>query len=493
MEHRPSNIRTGRARRRRTLALLLAGSALGGACDPGAGPPPHPRPNVLLITLDAVRADRLGAYGYRLETTPALDGLARKGVRFADASVAWPKTWPSMAALITGRYPTSNGVRLRPRRPLPAENVTLAEALRDAGYATGAVVTNVNLGRAFGFDQGFDRFVESWVDEALRQTGQPTFENAPGLVKRFTNASITTRQAIELLGELGARRPFFVWLHYIDPHGPYLPPPEYARLFTGARRAAPVRLEEVPPYQRQIDPETGETATDIAFYAAQYDREIRYVDDQLGLLFAMLAGRGLARNTLIVVTSDHGESLDENRYYLEHGNVPYQSNAAVPLIFALEGRLARRVVDAPVGVIDVYPTILDLAGAPPQPGVQGTSLVPLLEGSRDGGPAFVFVESGHVEPTQLSVRRGPWKLVHLRSPRDRIWLARREVELYDLSRDPHERDDARAEYPGVAAELEAALAAWLRDTPRFAGGGRTDPLQLDPAGREMLRDLGYLE
>jgi arylsulfatase A-like enzyme len=441
-----------------------------------------------------VRADHIGAYGYPLDTTPTLDALARRGVRFSDATVAWPKTWPSMAAMVTGTHPATNGVRLRPRRPLPAQNATLAEALRAAGYATGAVVANVNLGRSFGFDQGFDRFVESWADEAQRQTGKPTFENAPGRVKRFTNASLVTSQAIALLDEIGTQQRFFLWLHYMDAHGPWLPPPGYAGLFAGAHRAARVRPEDLPPYQRQPDPATGEVAADLAFYAAQYDREIRYLDDQLAVLLAALEARGLARDTLIVVTADHGESLDEHRYYLEHGNVPYQTNAAAPLIFVQDGRLAPgRVVDAAVGVIDVYPTILELAGIPPQAGVQGTSLVPLLEGGRDGGPALVVMESGNVEPTQLTVRKGPWKLVRLRSPADRLWLRRREVELYDLSRDPHEQRDVRAEHPEVAAELEAALAAWLRDTPRFTGGGRADPPRLDPRSQQLLRDLGYVE
>ncbi|MEW6270521.1 MAG: sulfatase [Thermodesulfobacteriota bacterium] len=457
---------------------------------------PRPRPNVLLLTIDTLRADRVGAYGYALDTTPTVDALAARGVRFSDVTVPWPKTWPAMAAMVTGKAPQSNGIRLRPRRPLPDDNVTLAEVLRDAGWATGAVVANVNLGRSFGFDQGFERFVESWADEALRLTGSATFRNRPGLVKRFTDGTRVTDQALSVLDELGGgkERPFFLWLHYIDPHGPYVPPPGYGTLFAGAHPANPVRLDDLPPYQLQIDPATGEPSNDLGFYQTQYDREVRYLDDQLGRLFTALEERGVLRDTLIVFTADHGESLDENRYYLEHGNVPYQSNAAIPLIFVLDGRLAAgRVVERPVGLLDLMPTVLALTGVPPPAEAQGTSLVPLLDGEDDGAPRYVFMESGKVEPSQLTVRRGPWKLVHLRAATDREWLGRKEVELYDLSRDPSERHDVRERHPEVAAELEAALASWWRDTPRHRGKRTTDLKQLDGRTQDMLRALGYLE
>ncbi len=475
------------------LALGLAVLVVPARERAGVAAPP---PNVLLITVDTLRADRLGSYGYRLPTTPRIDALARRGVRFADVTVPWPKTWPAMAAMVTSKAPQSNGIRLHPRRPLPAEHVTLAEALREGGYATGAVVANVNLGRAFGFQQGFDRFVESWADEARRLTGRASFPNAPGRVKLFTNGTRVTDQGLEVLDALGAgqEKPFFLWLHYIDPHGPYVPPREYAHLFAGAHPSQPVPLEDLPPYQVQIDPATGVASNDLGFYATQYDREVRYVDEEIGRLLATLEARGLLRGTLVVLTADHGESLHENRYYLEHGNVPYQSNAAVPLIFALDGRIAPgRVVTSPVGLLDVMPTVLELAGVPLPEGVQGTSLAPLLLRGEGETPRYVFMESGRAARSQLSVRRGPWKLVHLRAPEDREWLGRNAIELYDLSSDPGETRDVRAAHPEVAAELERALVAWQRDTPRYQGGATTDVKKLDARTQEMLRGLGYLE
>lgn len=340
------------------VASVAASLPLLSACERTAETSPRPRPNLLLITIDTLRADHVGAYGYRLDTTPTIDALAKRGARFADVTVPWPKTWPALAAMVTGKYPATNGIMLRPRRPLPAENVTLAETLRDAGYATGAVVANVNLGRSFGFDQGFDRFVESWADEALRQLGTASFRNAPGLVKRFTNATLVTDQGIGLIDALRGEQPFFVWLHYIDPHGPYVPPPEYARFFAGAHAPERVPVADLPPYQLQVDPATGEVASDLGFYETQYDREIRYLDDQIARLLGALEKRGLTRDTVVVLTADHGESLDENRYYLEHGNVPYQSNAAIPMIVVASDRVAAgQVVEEPVGLLDLFPTL----------------------------------------------------------------------------------------------------------------------------------------
>jgi arylsulfatase A-like enzyme len=481
------------ARLRRALLLLGLGLiATGVGCQRR---PQRAQPNVVLITIDTLRADRIGAYGYPLATSPAIDALAKRGVRFADTTVAWPKTWPSMASMVTGKYPISNGILLRPRRPLPESSVTIAEVLHDAGYATGAVVANINLGRDFGFAQGFDQFVESWAEEAIRLTGKATFRNAPGRVKRFTNGTRVTDQGIATLDALGQGKdkPFFLWLHYIDPHGPYVPPAAYAGLFTGAHPSVPVPVDELPPYQLQIDPATGQVSNDIGFYETQYDREVRSVDDQVGRLLAALEQRGLMQDTLVILTADHGESMDENHYYLEHGNVPYQTIAAVPMIFVLDGRIpAGRVVEHPVGLIDLYATVLALTGAQAPADAQSTSLVPLLSGDAEE-PRHVFMESGNVEPFQLVARRGPWKLVLLRAASDREWLQRKEVELYDLKSDPTEQRDVRAEHPEIAAELQAALDAWQKNTPRFQGGGSTDLKQLDASKQEMLRALGYVE
>lgn len=483
------------ARVARSAAGLLAALAglvilLGaGGCDRGAGR--AQKPNVLFISVDTLRADHLGSYGYRLDTSPTIDSLAASGVRFADATVQWPKTWPSMASMLTGKYPATTGVRFAPLRPLPDDHATLAEALRGAGFTTGAVVANPNVGRDLRFDQGFDRFIESWAEELKRRTGVDKLENAPGAVKSYTNATIVTDAALRLIDERDGEKPFFLWLHYIDPHGPYAPPTDYRRLFFGAYPRKPVPLADLPRYQVQIDRERGAPSDDLGFYIGQYDREIRYFDDQLARLLKRLDELEMRDDTLIVLTADHGEHLDEHGYYLEHGKSPYQPTAHVPLIFRLPGRVPEgRVVTQPVGLIDLVPTVLELVGVPIPADVQGVSLVPLWSG--ETGTPYVFMESGTRQPSQLSIRKGSWKLSKLRAKEDRERFGRNEIELYDLASDPGEREDVRAEHPEIARELEAALAHWQKTTPSYRKTEAEAP-RVDDRTREMLKGLGYIE
>jgi arylsulfatase A-like enzyme len=470
--------------------LLLAASAF---CLTGCGQAGPDRPDVLLVSVDTLRADHVGSYGHRLDTTPNLDRLAASGVRFDDATVQSPKTWPSMASMLTSTYPASNGIRIHPRRPLPAASLTLAEMLREAGYRTGAVVANVNLGRQFAFDQGFDLFVESWAEALERQGGDVRLIEVVGGVKRFTNATIVTDQGIALLGELASARPYFLWLHYMDPHGPYLPPREYGHLFADSYPPDPVEPHKIPRFQRQSSPHTGELVRDAGFYRAQYDREIRYFDDELGRLLEAVERRGLHRSTLIVLTADHGESLGEHDHFFRHGPVPYQTNARVPLVLRLPGRLpAGHVVTAPVALLDLMPTILDLVDVPVPPTARGVSLLPRIDDGDAEGP-LVFMESGGFEPWQLSVRRGPWKLVHVRAPRDRERLRGGEFLLFDVARDPDEKRNLAARRPEITRELRAALDEWLRTTPEYRGSEEKPLESLDPDTQEMLEALGYVD
>ncbi|MDG2306222.1 MAG: sulfatase [Candidatus Binatia bacterium] len=450
------------------------------------------KPNLLLITVDTLRADHLSAYGYRLPTSPNLDRLAGEGVRFSDATVPWPKTWPAVASMLTGKYPATTGVRMYPRRPLPQDHETLAELLSRAGYETAAVVANVNVSSKFGFDQGFDTFVESWEAGLEAATGSTTFANDPGEVKEFTGARVVTDQALELLDDLAAAEPFFLWLHYIDPHGPYRPPPEYDGLWADEYEVKDVPFEAMPLYQRQYD-EAGAPITNISHYIAQYDREIRFFDDQLQRLLDELAARGLRDDTLLVLTSDHGESLDDDLYLLEHGAAPYQPTAGVPFVLVFPGRIPPgRVVEAPVGLIDLLPTLAAMLDLPSLPAVQGRSLVATWADSPTAPNDYVFLESGAYEPSQLSVRKGKWKLARLRAPRDRQMFDRREFELYDIKADPGEENDLADSHPALVAELQTALNDWRSDTPPYAGPENAEMKEVDSRTQALLRALGYV-
>jgi arylsulfatase A-like enzyme len=446
------------------------------------------RVNVVLITVDTLRADHVGAYGHHSDTTPTLDRLAANGVRFADVTVQWPQTWPSIASMMTSTYPSTTGVRYSPRRPLTRNQRTLAEMLAAAGYQTAAVVANATIGKKLGFDQGFDVFVESWVPQ-LRKTDSRRLEKAPGKVKQLTNATIVTDQGLELLNRFDSRRPYFLWLHYIDPHGPYVPPPSYGEMFANAYSSEPVEHRLLPEYQQQKAPGTDSVISDLAFYKTQYDREIRYFDDQVARLLAAVAA---GDNTLIVVTADHGEGLGEHRYYLEHGAVPHQPTAQVPLLMSLTGKLpAGRVVDAPVGLIDVTPTILEALGVPAPQGLAGSSLLPLVRGEEGAAPKHVFMESGRRHLSQVVVRQGPWKLVHTRSATDRHWFSLPELALFNLKSDPAEQHNLVAEHGERVAEMQAVLDAWVANGLNQTQANAPKPRKLDPATTEVLRALGY--
>jgi arylsulfatase A-like enzyme len=475
----------------RALAIATLCACIPACVGPAVEQPPAAHgPNVLLITVDTLRADRLGSYGYRLPTSPAIDQLAGRGVRFGDCTVQWPKTWPSMASMLTGAYPKTTGMKYRQRKMHPTL-LLISELFQGSGYDTGAVVTNFNVGRTSGFDQGFDTFIESWQDAWAAEQGDTPFRNEPGKVKQYTNAGIVTDQALRWLNGLDRSRPFFLWLHYMDPHGPYLPPDGYGSYFLdeyASEQAPPNRL---PGYQLQADPKSGAPITDLAHYNGKYDREIRYLDDQIGRLLHAID----MADTLVVLTADHGESLGEHGYYLEHGMFPYQACARVPLIMVQEGRIPPgKAVEAPVGLIDVPATILDLAGIAMPATFEGESLARVIDGgSLAGGPEYVFMEAGYQEQTQLVVRRGEWKLVAIRSPRDRQMMTGGAYELYDVITDPHERDNLVGRHPDVVSDLAKVLEEWFVGGARWKQRGEAIDLQsLSPEEREMLEALGYL-
>jgi arylsulfatase A-like enzyme len=475
------------------LPLLLSTITCG---DRDAGGERTDPPNVLLITVDTLRADRLGCYGYRLPTSPQIDRLAKSGVRFSDCTVQWPKTWPSMASLLTGAYPKTTGMQYRPRE-MHGSLLLISEVFQKAGYTTGAVVANFNVGRRFGFDQGFETFVESWQEAWREEAGDAPFRNRPGKVKRYTNARIVTDQGLRWLRDGDRSRPFFLWLHYMDPHGPYEPPPDYARYFQGAHPPEPMPRDKLPRYQVQFDAETRSPITDLAFYRAQYDRGVRYLDDELGHLFAELDRLGFDRgSTLIVFSADHGESLDEHGYYLEHGQFSYQACARVPLIVAREGHVpAGSVIDRPVGLIDVAPTILELAGVDVPKTLEGQSLAGLIHNESGArAPEHVFMEAGYQERTQLTIRDREWKLIHVRSSADRQRMAGEAYELYNVGVDPNELDNRAAEHPDVVARLSKVLDDWYSGGPRWTERGEAVDLRaLSPEEQAMLESLGYLE
>ncbi|MDX1385663.1 MAG: sulfatase, partial [Thermoanaerobaculia bacterium] len=422
-------------RRRLILARLAVASTLLGALSCG-GPRVPEGSSILLITIDTLRADHLSMYGYERQTSPVLDGLAAEGVRFDQATVQWPKTGPSFASIFTATFPKNNRIVRKIGIPLPQKFLMLAEVLRGLGYQTHAVVANGAVASDFHFDQGFDSYVESWTQPPRDDGADP---NAAGAVNELVAA---------LLPQMDPDKPFFLWVHYLDPHFPYTPPPPYTDMFQGDEHFDPSVRLEIDRSRQKFDmmklgrQQVLDERDDLAFYVARYDAEIAYNDSKVGELMAMLTEAGLMERTLTVMTSDHGESLGEHHYYFDHGRFGFQTCLNVPLFFHYPGVLEPRVVSDPVMLVHLTPTLLEVAGVELEDGafMQGRSLLPRLLGrERQAGdePDYVYSEAGYGrrDMWQRIVRDERFKFVYAQEGEAQRWITGsvgKELALYDL-------------------------------------------------------------
>lgn len=456
-----------------------------GAGEPGAGD--AERPNVVLITAGGLRPDHLGAYGYEVNTSPNLDALARRGTRFAQAFA--PASWsePSLASLLTSLYPTELGIDCRAtlicRPHLDEARTTLAEALGAAGYRTQAFLTGSWLTEELGFAQGFDGFDSvrpeepfdwepmrsrlvgrllgcgrdsaacqwlSWVHAALFDSPLPAGwggDVANGRAERFLR--------------LHGGGPFFLWVHYAEALPPYdleepLPPLPEGTL------AGPLRRLTKLGYWELGDPFTPREELlpgDQVGLTALYDAEVRRVDRLVGDLLALVERQGLLDRTVVVVTSDHGQEFMDHGGYT-YGHSLYDEVLRVPLLVA--GAPAQAwaggLVETPVSLVDLLPTLLDLGAAAVPLEAQGRSLLPALRGEAlEAGP--IYAESTYRVPYELkSVRRDGLKLIYGRGP----------VELFDLAADPGEQHDLSAVMPEAAELLRRDLLDWMAHATQVA-------------------------
>jgi arylsulfatase A-like enzyme len=492
---RRSDISSPHAGRESTgVALLLLLLPLP-ACSPPAPPVPEalvpPGSNILLLTVDTLRADHLSAYGYDRQTSPNLDRLAAEGVRFDQATVQWPKTGPSFASLFTATYPKDNDIVRQVGIPLPCRFRMLAEELRERGYSTHAVVANGALAREFLFDQGFDTFIETW------KLAAPDGVDPNG-------AERVTELATAVLDRLDRSRPYFLWVHYLDPYEP--PEPWRDRFQDDEHFDASTQLNVFWEKERNQMYGIGASQVldgreDLAFYVARYDAEIAYTDAQIGLLLTAAAERGLLERTLSVFTSDHGESLAEHHYHFDHGRFSFQTCLHVPLVLHYPGVLEPGVERAPVELLDLAPTLLEIAGAQLEEGVwmQGRSLAPRLVGTTTDD-AVAFAEAGWEtgDRWQKVVRDRRHKLVFAASATDQRWIGGEGVPfvLYDLEADPGETTNVADREPQRVEELKRLLWRWneaepfpvLRDPPSCGDA----PGEMSEETRRLLETLGYL-
>lgn len=402
--------------------------------------PPGPKtaPNVILVTIDTVRADHLGCYGAKEIQTPTLDALARDGIVFERAISQVPLTWPSHAAILTGLYPFQNGVQDFTGQPLEPRFRSVAQAFQQHGYATGAVVSAFVLDRSWGLARGFDFYDDEFPPEAFAN-------RALGLVERPAGESVS--RALAWL-QKNPRRPFFFWLHLYDPHSPYNPP---------------------EPYLSQ-------------YRSHPYDGEIAYADHELGRLIAWLKRNQLYDRSLIVFLSDHGESLGEHGEQ-EHGFFIYNATVHIPLIVKppAGSGVRRGPVSRPVETIAVAPTLLHLAGIHdaiekqfPSHGLFGATAEATDEGYSE--TFYPFSSFG-------------WSPLHGLETSRYHYIDAPEAELYDVIADPEEKRNLAPEQAAVVAVFKEKLKTRLQNhpfTPTQAASA-----QLSPDALEKLRSLGY--
>lgn len=503
-----------------SLALAFAVGCGEGSRRSASGAPRTPnRPNLLLITVDTLRADHLAAWGYARATSPRLDQLAAEGVRFSAAQVQWPKTGPSFASMFTSTYPKDNDIVRQIGVPVPCAYTMLAEALQRAGYSTHAVVANGAVGREFYFDQGFDTFLETWKlpppNAGLPDVeGQgPLDEVAEAMSRAARNLADpnggenVTRLALAAANRLVPAEPWFLWVHYLDPHFPYSPPADSRDRFQRDEHfdeAAKVPISD--HYQQELSSIGYGQVLDgedrLGFYVARYDAEIAYVDRQIGRLLDALSERRLMANTLTAFTSDHGESLGEHSYYFNHGRFAFQTCLRVPLILHWPGQLAPGVDDFAVELIHLAPTLLDAAGLDLPEGrwAQGRSLWPRLSGrERATATTLAFSEGGTAQRRAwIKVARDARFALHY-TPRkaEQGWISEvgNEFSLFDLDADPGETRNVALDFPADTERLKRAVSQWW-NADRFACETDTETCDenraVDRETTEQLKALGYL-
>jgi arylsulfatase A-like enzyme len=463
-------------------------SAAAQATSPAVEPPPgHPPsgptapPNVLLITIDSLRSDRLGAYGHAAARTPTLDRLAAEGVRLARNYTNRNATTPAHAAIFTGAYPHTQGVRTHMLDLLKPDVPTLAEQFAARGYATAGIFSWLAFEPAYsGLERGFQDYVDLTVNlpNYLADPGAATLAATykrlktmlavPGAIddqlalsgqaeeELDGKADVTTDGATLWLESQAAaaeqsRRPFFLWVHYWDPHYPYTPPPAFDQVGEACAGCPDGSMATIRRIQsgEQLGP------AEAAHLLRYYDGEIAFLDSQLARLFASLERLGLDRRTLVVVMGDHGESFGEQGRWL-HGGDLLATEIQVPLLLWMPGTLpAGTVVESVSRSVDVAPTILELLGLPIPATVDGRSLLPLVRGEEPGDDRYAISELA--DRSIVSIVYQDWQLLQSNTSAS--------VRLFRASQPPAAQVDLSAQEPATAAELRRFLETWLAAYP----------------------------
>lgn len=423
------------------LSALLGAALLCALAAPGCNTPTPAPKNVLVVTFDTTRWDHMGYAKGEAGLTPMLDAMAKKGTVFEEAISAQPLTLPSHTSIFTGLYPPQHGVRNNGTYIVPEETLTLAEQLQAKGFQTHAITSAFVLDSQFGLDQGFD----TYDDDLSNGPKQKMF-----MFKEVKADRTALRAATWLREERDAASPFFMWVHFFDPHADYEPPADIAKRFP----------------------------------TNQYQGEIHFADRELGRIFKELDILGELDQTLVVFTSDHGDSLGEHGEKT-HGLFIYDATTRVPLLFSGPGVPKDKSIDGVVRTVDITPTVLDLLGLDIPDGLDGKSLKPLWEGKEKEGQRTAYVE------TLLPRLNFGWSELRALRTSEKHAIQAPNPELYDVQKDPGEEINLLVtEGPDTGKTLFQSLNK-LREADPFTTGGHQQD-SLDPETQEKLIALGYI-
>jgi arylsulfatase A-like enzyme len=445
----------------------------------------HRGSHVVLISIDTLRPDHLGCYGYGVETSPNIDRLAGEGIRFADVFSQSSWTLPSHMSIMTSLYPSVHGVGPSQRALAPSAT-TLAEVLSTNGYGTAAFVSWVFLDKRYGFGRGFDNYTELW--------GPPDQPDNPA--GGAFPASEVTDHVIRWIKSRQSRAPFFLFVHYFDTHMNYSPPPPFDTMFDhDYSGSASGEWTWIKPYIKwsNKEPESID-ARDLKHVVALYDGEVRYVDGQIQRLLDALDDRFGLRNCLVILTSDHGEEFNDHGSMEGHGWTLYDEVLRVPLIVMLPGRdHAGEIVQTPVALIDIAPTILKLLGLPVPPEFQGRDFSDVIRGAGSRHEKRFFFAETYRFNRKRSVRGDRYKLIHTDDTGAGrggvVW--KEDWELFDFVNDPKEQNNLFAPDLPIARLLADRLNQF--ELHRSEAADRAARLEIPEDDLKLLRSLGYVE
>jgi choline-sulfatase len=420
----------------RRFAFLWIASLL--VIRPGLLAESKPNLNVVIITIDTLRADHLGCYGYKQIRTPNIDALASESARFERAYTPVPVTLPAHTVIFTGTYPVFSGMHDFSGNKLNPQQPTLASVLKRQGYTTGAVIGSAVLDSRFGLNQGFDFYYDHFDFNRLQESNLEEMER-PG--------NVVADVALDWLGK-NRQNKFFLWMHLYDPHYPYRPPPPYSE-----------------QYKDRL-----------------YDGEIAFADVQVGRLISFLKANRIYRNTLIVLTGDHGESLGEHGEKT-HGFFIYNSTLHVPVLIHLPGSTSTKTVSELVSLADLMPTVLEVLKVEIPAEVQGHGLLPMMVPKKAEESRNLYAE------TFLPRLHFNWSELRAIETEKYQFIDAPKPELYDLSKDPGETQNLYADKKAVAEELRNRLTALIGQYR--ASQELAEKTGLDPALMERLKSLGY--